>query len=110
MGRFGEQSRYSGHAHFLEKANGNSRNSNYSRVADFPALYDVCTPEFAIQWNDAVRNSVRDNDGYYRIRTYAVDNAVPDENTYMKMNNLVDVIAGSPGNVPESLWPDSNDS
>lgn len=94
----------------LEKANGNSRNSNYSRVADFPALYDVCTPEFAIQWNDAVRNSVRDNDGYYRIRTYAVDNAVPDENTYMKMNNLVDVIAGSPGNVPESLWPDSNDS
>lgn len=93
----------------LEKANGNSRNSSYSRVADFPALYDVCTPEFAIQWSDAVRNSVRGKDGYYRIRTYAVDNAVPDENTYTKMNGLVSAIVGSPGNVSESSWPDSND-
>lgn len=93
----------------LEKANGNSRNSSYSRVADFPALYDVCTPEFAIQWSDAVRNSVRGKDGYYRIRIYAVDNAVPDENTYTKMNGLVSAIVGSPGNVPESSWPDSND-
>jgi hypothetical protein len=93
----------------LEKANGNSRNSSYSRVADFPALYDVCTPEFAIQWNNAVRNSVRGKDGYYRIRTYAVDNAVPDENTYTKMNGLVSAIVGSPGNVSESSWPDSND-
>ena len=93
----------------LEKANGNSRNSSYSRVADFPALHDVCTPEFAIQWSDAVRNSVRGNDGYYRIRTYAVDNAVPDEDTYTRMNGLVSTIAGTPGNVPESSWPDSND-
>ncbi|WP_170932363.1 LamG-like jellyroll fold domain-containing protein [Fibrobacter sp. UWH3] len=93
----------------LEKAKGNSSNSGYSRVADFPAYYDVATPEFAIQWNDGVRASVRGNDGFYRIKALAVDNAVPDSSTYSKMNKLVAAIAANSGNVAESLWPTDSD-
>ena len=94
----------------LEKANGNSANLNFVHVADFPALYDVCTPEFAIGWNDSIRESVRGDDGFYRIKVLAMDNAVPSAESYGKVNRLVSAISGNPGNVADSLWPKASDS
>ena len=94
----------------LEKANGNSANLNFMHVADFPALYDVCTPEFAIAWNDSIRESVRGDDGFYRIKVLAMDNAVPSAESYGKVNRLVSAISGNPRNVADSLWPKASDS
>ena len=79
-------------------------------LADFPAMADVASNDFAIRWNDVTRNAVkRYGDGKYCIGAYAVDYAVPDKAVHDKMARLADAIAAHPGNVADSLWPDSND-
>ena len=79
-------------------------------VADFPAMADVASNDFAIRWNDVTRNAVkRYGDGKYCIVAYAVDYAVPDKAVHDKMARLADAIAAHPGNVADSLWPDPND-
>lgn len=77
--------------------------------ADFPAMADVASNNFAIQWNSVTRDAVRGHDGNYCVRAYAVDYAVPDSAVYGKMVRLVDAIAAHPGSIADTLWPDSND-
>ena len=77
--------------------------------ADFPAMADVASNNFAIQWNSVTRDAVRGHDGNYCVRAYAVDYAVPDSAVYGKMVDLVDAISSHPGSIADTLWPDSND-
>ncbi len=78
--------------------------------ADFPAMANIASKEFAIQWNSVTRNAVKDNgDGNYCVKAYAVDYAVPDSAVYKKMVDLVDAISAHSGSIADSLWPDSND-
>ena len=94
----------------LERALGNIANPTFTWVADFPALSDVASKEFAIQWNNVTRDTVRNHDGLYRIKAYAVDYAVPDLTVLNKMDSLVVAIMRAPGNVSSSLWPIDADS
>ncbi len=94
----------------LKKMDGDASNRCQTRVADFPAMADVASKEFAIQWNSVTRDSIRSKgDGNYCIEAYAVDYAVPDSAVYGKMVRLVDAIAAHPGSIADTLWPDSND-
>ena len=94
----------------LKKMDGDASNRCKTRVADFPAMADVASKEFAIQWNSVTRDAIRSNgDGNYCIEVYAVDYAVPDRAAYGKMVRLVDAIAAHPGSVADSFWPDSSD-
>ncbi|WP_254794235.1 LamG domain-containing protein, partial [Fibrobacter sp. UWOV1] len=77
--------------------------------ADFPAMADVASNNFAIQWNSVTRDAVRGHDGNYCVRAYAVDYAVPDSAVYGKMVDLVDAISSHPGSIADTLWPDPND-
>ena len=78
--------------------------------ADFPAMADVASNNFAIQWNSVTRDAIKNNgDGNYCIEAYAVDYAVPDSAVYGKMVDLVDAISSHPGSIADTLWPDSND-
>lgn len=94
----------------LKKMDGDASNPCQTRVADFPAMADVASKEFAIQWNSVTRDAIKNNgDGNYCIEAYAVDYAVPDSAVYGKMVRLVDAIAAHPGSIADTLWPDSND-
>ncbi|OWV25196.1 hypothetical protein B7988_12060 [Fibrobacter sp. UWB1] len=94
----------------LKKMDGDSLNRCKTRVADFPAMADVASKEFAIQWNNVTRDAIKNNgDGNYCIEAYAVDYAVPDSAVYGKMVDLVDAISSHPGSIADTLWPDSND-
>lgn len=94
----------------LKKMDGDASNRCQTRVADFPAMADVASKEFAIQWNSVTRDAIKNNgDGNYCIEAYAVDYAVPDSAVYGKMVRLVDAIAAHPGSIADTLWPDSND-
>ena len=94
----------------LKKMDGDASNRCQTRVADFPAMADVASKEFAIQWNSVTRDAIKNNgDGNYCIEAYAVDYAVPDSAVYGKMVRLVDAIAAHPGSIVDTLWPDSND-
>ena len=94
----------------LKKMDGDASNRCKTRVADFPAMADVASKEFAIQWNSVTRDAIKNNgDGNYCIEAYAVDYAVPDSAVYGKMVDLVDAISSHPGSIADTLWPDSND-
>ena len=94
----------------LKKMDGDASNRCQTRVADFPAMADVASKEFAIQWNSVTRDAIKNNgDGNYCIEAYAVDYAVPDSAVYGKMVSLVGAIAAHPGSIADTLWPDSND-
>ncbi len=94
----------------LKKMDGDSLNRCKTRVADFPAMADVASKEFAIQWNSVTRDAIRNKgDGNYCIEAYAVDYAVPDSAVYGKMVDLVDAISSHPGSIADTLWPDPND-
>ena len=94
----------------LGRLEGDSLNRCQTRVADFPAMADVASKEFAIQWNSVTRDAIRSKgDGNYCIEAYAVDYAVPDSDVYGKMVDLVDAISSHPGSIADTLWPDSND-
>ncbi len=94
----------------LKKMDGDSLNRCKTRVADFPAMADVASKEFAIQWNSVTRDAIRSKgDGNYCIEAYAVDYAVPDSDVYGKMVSLVGAIAAHPGSIADTLWPDPND-
>ena len=88
----------------LEKSLDGSPNT-FTKVAELPALYDVASNEFAIAW-DKVPQDKRDSmeNGFYRIAAYAIDYAVPNENAYHAMNDLVDKIFSDPVNVSETEW------
>ena len=74
----------------LGRLEGDSLNRCQTRVADFPAMADVASKEFAIQWNSVTRDAIRSKgDGNYCIEAYAVDYAVPDSAVYGKMVRLV---------------------
>lgn len=95
----------------LEHANISGNNITFSKVAEFKPFTDVASPKFAIQWDEATRNAINDyGDGLYRIKAYAVDYAVPDTQTYNKMNELVFAIENNPDSIDESLWPSSTDN
>ncbi|WP_255252199.1 hypothetical protein [Fibrobacter sp. UWT3] len=94
----------------LKKMDGDSLNRCKTRVADFPAMADVASKEFTIQWNSVTRDAIKNNgDGNYCIEAYAVDYAVPDSAVYGKMVRLVDAISSHPGSIADTLWPDPND-
>lgn len=94
----------------LKKMDGDALNRCKTRVADFLAMADVASKEFAIQWNSVTRDAIKNNgDGNYCIEAYAVDYAVPDSAVYGKMVRLVDAISSHPGSIADTLWPDSND-
>jgi hypothetical protein len=95
----------------LEQMDLNSAGYPFTQVAEFPAMSDVASPDFAVQWNDATREAVRNKgDGFYRIKAYAVDYAVPDSAVFNKMDSLVTAIMLHPGSVKPSLWPTAADS
>ncbi|MBR3669860.1 MAG: hypothetical protein IKN70_07645 [Fibrobacter sp.] len=82
----------------------------FTKVAELRPYADVISPEFAIQWDAASRNTVRSRgDGLYRVRAYAVDYAVPDTTTYLKMLSLYDAIIQG-GTVSDNMWPVASDS
>ena len=95
----------------LEQMDLNSAGHPFTQVAEFPAMSDVASPDFAVQWNDATREAVRNKgDGFYRIKAYAVDYAVPDSAVFNKMDSLVTAIMMHPNRVKPSLWPTAADS
>lgn len=95
----------------LERASGTKANPSFVRISEFPAMSDISAPEFALQWNDAARNSVKSyGDGLYRLRGYAIDYAVPDINVSNKMDSLVGAIMAHPGKIDSTLWPTAGDS
>ena len=95
----------------LEQMDANSAGHPFTQVAEFPAMSDVASPDFAIQWNDTTRRMIeKKGDGFYRIKAYAVDYAVPDSAVFNKMDSLVTAIMLHPGSVKPSLWPTAVDS
>ena len=95
----------------LEQMDANSAGHPFTQVAEFPAMSDVASPDFAIQWNDTTRRIIeKKGDGFYRIKAYAVDYAVPDSAVFNKMDSLVTAIMMHPNRVKPSLWPTAADS
>lgn len=95
----------------LEQMDANSAGHPFTQVAEFPAMSDVASPDFAIQWNDTTRRMIeKKGDGFYRIKAYAVDYAVPDSAVFNKMDSLVTAIMMHPNRVKPSLWPTAADS
>ncbi len=95
----------------LEQMDLNSAGHPFTQVAEFSAMSDVASPDFAIQWNDTTRRMIeKKGDGFYRIKAYAVDYAVPDSAVFNKMDSLVTAIMLHPGSVKPSLWPTAVDS
>ena len=95
----------------LEQMDANSAGHPFTQVAEFPAMSDVASPDFAIQWNDTTRRMIeKKGDGFYRIKAYAVDYAVPDSAVFNKMDSLVTAIMMHPNRVKPSLWPTAVDS
>ena len=95
----------------LEQMDLNSAGHPFTQVAEFPAMSDVASPDFAIQWNDTTRRMIeKKGDGFYRIKAYAVDYAIPDSAVFNKMDSLVTAIMMHPGSVKSSLWPTAADS
>ena len=95
----------------LERMDANSAGHPFTQVAEFPAMSDVASPDFAIQWNDTTRRMIeKKGDGFYRIKAYAVDYAVPDSVVFNKMDSLVTAIMMHPNRVKPSLWPTAADS
>ena len=95
----------------LEQMDANSAGRPFTQVAEFPAMSDVASPDFAIQWNDTTRRMIeKKGDGFYRIKAYAVDYAVPDSAVFNKMDSLVTAIMMHPSRVKPSLWPTAADS
>lgn len=95
----------------LEQMDLNSAGHPFTQVAEFPAMSDVASPDFAIQWNDTTCRMIeKKGDGFYRIKAYAVDYAVPDSAVFNKMDSLVTAIMMHPNRVKPSLWPTAADS
>ena len=95
----------------LERMDANSAGHPFTQVAEFPAMSDVASPDFAIQWNDTTRRMIeKKGDGFYRIKAYAVDYAVPDSAVFNKMDSLVTAIMMHSNCVKPSLWPTAADS
>lgn len=89
----------------LERKTDNPADTTFMYVVDFPAMSNISSTDFAIQWNDVTRKAVSNNDGLYRVKAYAIDYAVPDSAVFDKVTNLVNEIMLHPNNVDSMLWP-----
>ncbi|WP_407441690.1 LamG-like jellyroll fold domain-containing protein [Fibrobacter sp.] len=88
----------------LEKSS-ESASGNFTKVAELPAMYDVAANEFAVAWDKVPqgdRNALED--GLYRVKTYAIDYAVPNRAAYDSVNALVGRIMRNPGSLTDDDW------
>lgn len=88
-----------------------SKDVTCTNSMDLTAFENVGSYDFAMPWDSASRSfAKKQGDGLYRIKVFAVDNAVSDRASYVKMSNLENAIANNPSKVDANLWPVDSDS
>ncbi|WP_407444293.1 LamG-like jellyroll fold domain-containing protein [Fibrobacter sp.] len=76
-----------------------------SGTVELPAMHDVAANEFAVAWDSVSRAFTKKHgDGFYRVKAYAVDYAVPNRVMYDSVNALVGRIMQSPGSLKGADW------
>ena len=94
----------------LERENSNNNDSmgTFTYIGEFPALYDIISKDFAVAWSDLNTTNTL-NDGFYRVKAYAVDFAVPNKVMYDSLNRFVANIAAGKKYPSDSEWKIVND-